>query len=57
MANARAFVRSVLRETSLSTLHLKFSMTIFEKIVVKTVEFYQLFILFTHIMEFCIQNC
>ena len=42
MANAKAFVRSVLRETSLSTLHFMFSMTIFEKIVVKTVEFYQL---------------
>ena len=57
MANAKAFVRSVLRETSLSTLHFKFSMTIFEKIVVKTVEFYQLCIHFTQIMEFCIPNC
>ena len=44
-------------ETSQSTLHFKFSMTIFEKIVVKTVEFYQLGIHYTQIMEFCIQNC
>ena len=57
MANARAFVRSVLRDTSQSTLHFKFSMTIFEKIVVKTVEFYQLCIHFTQSMEFCYQNC
>ena len=59
MANARAFVRSVLRDTSQSTLHFKFSesMTIFEKIVVKTVEFYQLCIHFTQSMQFCFQNC
>ena len=31
MEYAKAFVRSVLRETSLNTLHFKFSMTIFEK--------------------------
>ena len=56
MANARTFVRSVLRKTSQDTLQLKFSMTIFEKkFLVKTVEFYQLCIHFTQIMEFCIQ--
>ena len=48
---------AILRETLLSTLHFKFSMTIFEKIVVKTVEFYQLFIHFTQIMELCTPNC